>query len=301
MTAQDAVPADVVAARPWLWGLCYRLLGDAADADEVVQDTLWRAVSRPPVDQTRPWRPWLCTVATRLARDRLRARRRKGWAGPWLPTPVPDELLADGAPGPDQQAAWRDAASFAWLLAAERLTPNQRAVLLLRDVAGLSAAETAEALGMADGTVRVTLLRARRAAAGGAEGRTLSAAERAAAEAALVGFLGAIAADDVAEARRWLADDVEVRSDGGGRYRAARVPFSGADKAVAVWRWLRDHAGPPDRWAFAWRNGCVSVRFEADQPPPGYPTHTVLLLEVRGGVVTQLWSVLGEKAAWGAS
>lgn len=68
--------------RDYLWGHCYRLLGVAADAEDVVQETFVRAIEKPPADTSRPWRPWLLTVASRLAVDQLRRRRRRGWIGP---------------------------------------------------------------------------------------------------------------------------------------------------------------------------------------------------------------------------
>ncbi len=69
-------------------GLCYRMTGDAADAEDLVQETFARAVTSPPARTDEPWRPWLVRVAVNLARDRLRRRRRKGYTGPWLPSPI---------------------------------------------------------------------------------------------------------------------------------------------------------------------------------------------------------------------
>jgi len=69
----------------FLWALCYRMTGSAADADDLVQETFVRALERPPPRTDLPWRPWLTRVAMNLARDALRRRRRRGYVGPWLP------------------------------------------------------------------------------------------------------------------------------------------------------------------------------------------------------------------------
>jgi RNA polymerase sigma-70 factor (ECF subfamily) len=71
-----------------LWGLCYRMTGSAADADDLVQETFTRALARPPAKRDDPWRPWLVRVAMNLAHDTLRRRRRRRYVGPWLPSPV---------------------------------------------------------------------------------------------------------------------------------------------------------------------------------------------------------------------
>src|SRR5512146_989250 len=74
--------------RPFLWSLCYRLCGDAADADDLVQETFVRALERPPARTDEPWRPWLVRVAMNLGHDLLRRRRRRTYVGPWLPSPI---------------------------------------------------------------------------------------------------------------------------------------------------------------------------------------------------------------------
>src|SRR5215468_2295607 len=71
-----------------LWGMCYRMTGSAADADDIVQDTFVKALEKPPSDMKAPLRPWLVKVAMNLSRDQLRRRRRREYFGPWLPSPV---------------------------------------------------------------------------------------------------------------------------------------------------------------------------------------------------------------------
>jgi RNA polymerase sigma-70 factor (ECF subfamily) len=87
LTIQNAFAAD----RRFLWGLCYRMTGSPADADDLVQETFLRAIERPPPRTDQPLRPWLVRVSMNLARDHLRARRTRRYVGPWLPGPIDTE------------------------------------------------------------------------------------------------------------------------------------------------------------------------------------------------------------------
>src|SRR6266511_3307498 len=89
--------------RAFLWAVSYRLTGNAADADDIVQETFVRALTRPPADRDRPWRPWLVRVAVNLGRDLLRRRRRRGgYVGQWLPSPIETEPPSH-EPGPGRR------------------------------------------------------------------------------------------------------------------------------------------------------------------------------------------------------
>src|SRR4030095_438085 len=79
---------DIETDRRLLWGLCYRMTGNAADADDLVQETFVRTLQSPPRDTSQPLSPWLRRVAMNLSRDLLRRRRRREYAGQWLPSPV---------------------------------------------------------------------------------------------------------------------------------------------------------------------------------------------------------------------
>ncbi|HXU08022.1 MAG TPA: sigma-70 family RNA polymerase sigma factor, partial [Blastocatellia bacterium] len=156
--------------RRMLWGLCYRMTGNAADEDDLVQETFVRAIEKPPRDTREPLRPWLVRVAVNLSRDVLRKRKRQGYIGPWLPSPIPTDEESPASyepPAPDEESPaaryeLMESVSFAFLLALEALTPSQRAVLLLRDVFDYSTTETAEALDLTEANAKVLLLRARR-------------------------------------------------------------------------------------------------------------------------------------------
>ena len=233
---------ELAAHQPLLWSLAYRITGSAADADEIAQEAVLRALEHPP----REPRPWLVRVACNLARDRLRRRRRQRYVGPWLPDPVrlPDEDVGD-----------RESASMAWLLAAEALTPAQRAVVVLRDVFEQDTAEAAAALGMSEGNVRVTHHRARRALSG-----RVAMGDPAAHQAALMGFLVAVAAGDVDSARRWLADDAVALTDGGGEVNAAGVAIVGAERVVKAFLALAASRQPDDTVALVALNGWPAVK-----------------------------------------
>ncbi|MDP2305272.1 MAG: sigma-70 family RNA polymerase sigma factor [Pseudomonadota bacterium] len=286
-----------------LWGLGYRMTGLASDADELVQETFLRALEHPVPDDGRPLRPWLVRVCANLARDRLRARRRRVRNAAWLPSPVPSERFGPASPdGPASSAP--DSASFAhdsaearydraetvglaFLLALEALTPTQRAVLLLRDVFDLGADEVAEALGSTPGAVRVAHHKARRALVGHTPGGTPTSA---ATLEALTGFLGALATGDAAAALSLLAPGVVLRSDGGGVYSAAKVPVCGAEKVVRFLLHLAGGSGE-SRWEIRSINGAPMVVIELDAPLPKQAPRFVvgITLGTSGEIVAIHW------------
>ena len=140
----DPLESAFARDRSRLWGLCYRMTGSGADADEIVQETFVRALEKRP-DASRSLTPWLFRVATNLARDRLRVRKSRAYIGPWLPEPIETAEMAFDQPLPDARYQQKESLTFAFLVALEALTPKQRAVLLLRDVYELSGRETADA------------------------------------------------------------------------------------------------------------------------------------------------------------
>jgi len=115
--------------RTKLFGLAYRMLGSAEEAEDVVQDTFLRWHQASTVES--PW-AWLAKVATNLCVNRLTSARarRESYAGSWLPEPV---LTAGGALGPLDSAEQREFVSLAFLVLLERLNPVERAVFVLRE------------------------------------------------------------------------------------------------------------------------------------------------------------------------
>ena len=227
----------------FLWGMCYRMTGSAADADDIVQDTFVRALEKPPADMEAPLRPWLVKVAINLSRDQLRRRRRREYVGPWLPSPVLTEdddgvildLRADTESTPVTRYDLMESVSMAFLLALEALTPAQRAVLILRDVFDYSTNETAEALEMSEANIKVTLHRARRTIDSYDKNRVANFSQRAhELREILQRFLSLLTTGDVQGLKKMLAADVVLVSDGGGEVNALAAPMYGREKVLRL-------------------------------------------------------------------
>jgi RNA polymerase sigma-70 factor (ECF subfamily) len=264
-------PASLRAHERHLWGLCYRLTGSAAEADDLVQDTFVRALERPPARTGEPLRPWLVKVALNLGRDALRRRRRQGYTGPWLPSPVEtdaeDALPSVEVPGTDARYDLLESVSFAFLLALEALTPKQRAVLILRDVFDYSVEETASALGLSLPNVKTTHHRARRALAPYEAARNApSPAVATRAGEALQRFLQALASGDTAGVEALLAADARSLSDGGGEFHAALKAIAGHRKVAHHYVVLTRMEPPGMRWEVRTLNGLPAVVVERSVP-----------------------------------
>lgn len=271
---------DLDAHRPLLWGLAYRMTGDAAEADDIVQDVYVRLLEHPP-DTSRALRPWLATVTLNLARDRLRARRRRGYLGTWLPAPVPDDRLAD------DRLALRESATMAWLLAAEALTPTQRAVWLCREVLELSAAETAEALGTSPGGADVALHKARERL------RAVHPAERGwRSDATVAAFLGALQLGVGPAALRLLHPEAVLLNDGGQRYHAARQPVVGPKKILTFFRRIGRSGGGFGDVRFLRANGAVTLVARRSEVDPHDAPVFAFTLEVWEGRVARIYGQL---------
>ena len=227
----------------FLWGMCYRMTGSAADADDIVQDTFVKALERPPKDTKAPLRPWLVKVAMNLSRDQLRRRRRREYFGPWLPSPVltdaedqsPLDQLTSTDDSPDEHYDLMESVTLAFLLALEALTPAQRAVLLLRDVFEFSTTETAEALEMSEANVKVTLHRSRRIMGSYDKNRVSNFSKRVVEMRETVErFLSRLAAGDVQGLKEMLAAEVVLVTDGGGEVNALGEPVFGCDNVLRL-------------------------------------------------------------------
>ncbi len=223
-----------------LFAIAYRITGSASEAEDVVQETFVRALAHPPADREAALRPWLTRIAVNLAKDALRRRRSRKYFGPWLPEPLEDgarievvgvEGAADLSPGPEARFSLSESASYAFLCALEALGPRERTVLVLRDVVGLDAEETAAILGTTAGNVRVVHHRAR------AKLRVGEDAERPADDAlrertmrALGALVAAIGSGDVAAVASLLSHDCVLETDAAGEFHAAVVRVVGRER-----------------------------------------------------------------------
>jgi RNA polymerase sigma-70 factor (TIGR02957 family) len=217
-----------VTHRRLLFTVAYEMLGSAADAEDVLQESWlkWHGVDR---RRIRDPKAYLVTIVTRTALDRLRtlARRREDYIGPWLPEP----LLT--APDVADDVELADSLSTAMLLVLETLTPTERAVFLLRDVFDLDYGELADAVGKTPAAVRQIAHRARtHVAARRPRGATSQEATRVALEA----FLRALDTGDLQGLVDILAPDVVMLGDGGGVKQALPRAVAGADKVGRLLR-----------------------------------------------------------------
>lgn len=235
--------------RDHLWGIAYRMTGNAADAEDLVQETFRRAIERPPADRERSLRPWLATVTTRLAIDQLRQRKSQSQLGPWLPSPVDTQASALGtrAEPSDVETTYSllESVTFAFLLALESLSAQQRAALVLRDVLGYSGREVAEMLATSPANIRVLLHRGHQAMARYQQRRrppTQARVEQA--RNALMALMQSVLAADPEAVMSCLRDDVVFASDSGGEFSAAHREVCGARNVARLLLGLAAK-GPP--------------------------------------------------------
>lgn len=211
--------------RAYLFAVAYRMLGVAQDAEDVVQDA-WLRFAGVELAEVRDVRGWLVTAVTRLAIDALRSARkqREEYVGLWLPEPVPTaEAL------PDELLEQAESTSLAFLLLLERLTPNQRAALVLFDVLDHTHEEVAQTLGKSPAACRQLLRRARAALAQPVGPKRLTGA---AAAAQAERFAAATRAGELDAILATLAPDAVLVSDGGGKVAAVRRPVVGAHRVA---------------------------------------------------------------------
>ncbi len=230
----DDPAAPFEAARQRLWGIAYRMLGTAAEADDIVQETYlrWQNADR---SKIRIAEAWLVRTCTRLAIDTLRAakRQRVDYVGPWLPEPV-------AVVEPEAELA--DTLSMAFLLVLERLSPAERAAFLLREVFDYDYARVAEILGRSETACRQLVARGRRHAR---QERQRFVPPKEAGEELLGEFLAAIRTGELASLETLLSRDVEMWADGGGKVLSAMNVVHGTDHVArfldGLWRkhWSR--------------------------------------------------------------
>ncbi|WP_175410421.1 RNA polymerase sigma-70 factor [Streptomyces sp. TRM64462] len=220
----DLATEAFVAHRNLLFTVAYEMLGSAADAEDVLQET-WLRWIKVDLGQVTDQRAYLVRITTRQALNRLRAmkRRREAYVGQWLPEP----LLT--APDVAEDIELAESMSMAMMLVLESLSPTERAVFVLREVFEFAYDEIAEAVGKTPAAVRQIAHRARGHVDARRPRRTASASE---ARAALESFQRALETGDPQGLLDVLAPDVVLLSDGGGVKKAALHPVIGAEKIV---------------------------------------------------------------------
>jgi RNA polymerase sigma-70 factor (ECF subfamily) len=222
--------------RSHLFALAYRMLGSASEAEDVVQDAWLRSSTEEDLDVRSP-RAYLMTVVMRLALDRLKSARatREQYIGPWLPEPV----LTDRRLAPEESVALAESLTLAFMVLLDRLSPEERAVFVLREVLEYSYAEIASVLNGTEGNCRQLFHRAKeRLRSGQSRSARSHEQKRKLAER----FVSAMRAGDGNELTRLLAADVGFWGDGGGRVVAARRPVLGRDSVVRLLLGIRRSA-----------------------------------------------------------
>jgi RNA polymerase sigma-70 factor (TIGR02957 family) len=228
--------------RPGSFAIAYRMLGSVTEAEDVVQEALLR-VHRTLEDGERIDSPraFVTTVTTRLAIDELRSARarRESYVGDWLPEPI----VTDGSDDPARHAEMADSLSVAMLVLLETLSPEQRAVLLLRDVFDYGYDEIARIVGKSEDNVRQLAARARRHVEAG---RPRFQSTREQRDELARKFFAAAQEGDLGGLEALLADDVVLTGDGGGKVPALARSLHGRNRvARTLLNWLRVGARIP--------------------------------------------------------
>jgi RNA polymerase sigma-70 factor, ECF subfamily len=227
--------------RPLLFTIAYEILGSATESDDVLQDSYlrWAEVDLSTVQDTKSY---LARLVTRQALNALRAgaRRREDYVGPWLPEPL---LLEEQDPSADVVLA--ESVSMAMLVLLETLSPDERAVFVLREVFGFDYDEIGSAVGKSVAAARQIAHRAREHVQ--ARRRRFAPVDPDQSARITAEFMAAAASGDVQAVMSMLAPDVVWTADSGGKASAARRPVIGAEKvARAVVGLVRRGSQLPD-------------------------------------------------------
>jgi RNA polymerase sigma-70 factor (TIGR02957 family) len=270
----DRATEAFVAHRNLLYTVAYEMLGSAADAEDVLQETWlrWAGVDLGPVQDQRAY---LVAITTRQALTRLRTlrRRKESYVGPWLPEP----LLT--APDVAEDVELADSVSMAVLLVLETLTPAERAVFVLREVFDLAYDEIAEAIGKSPAAARQIAHRARTHVAARRPREIVSMAET---RSAIEAFRRAIVTGDLQRLLDILAPEVVFLSDGGGVVRAALAPVVGASSVTRVLGRIAATASLQPAHVNGYPALILRINGEID---------TVMAVRIDDGLITGLYAV----------
>jgi RNA polymerase sigma-70 factor (TIGR02957 family) len=222
--ATNPATETFIAHRNLLFTVAYEMLGSAADAEDVLQET-WLRWVKVDLRQVRDERAYLIRITTRQSLNRLRTmrRRKEAYVGPWLPEP----MLT--APDVAEDVELAESVSMALMLVLETLSPTERAVFVLREAFNVSYDEIAAAVDKSPAAVRQITHRARQRVNARRPREVVSASET---RAALESFQRALETGDLQGLLDVLAPEVVYVSDGGGVKQAALRPIIGAEKVV---------------------------------------------------------------------
>ena len=266
-----------VTHRSLLFTVAYEMLGSAADAEDVVQETWlrWAAVDH---DGVRDPRAYLVRIVTRQALNRLRtlARQREDYVGDWLPEP----LLT--SPDVAEDVEFAESVSIAMLTVLETLAPAERAVFVLREVFDMPYADIAAAVDKTPAAVRQIAHRARDHVAAR---RPRIEVDRAEQKQVVDRFLAAVRTGDVQSLLDVLAPDVVLVADGGGEVAAVRHPIVGRDRVARLLSRFQTLA-PDAVVGTVWLNGAPAGRIDL-----AGELDTAVSVVVADGRITRIYAI----------
>jgi RNA polymerase sigma-70 factor (ECF subfamily) len=271
-----------------LLSLAFRMLGTIAEAEDAVQETYvrWYRLDESERDAIEVPRAWLTRVASRVCLDMLgsaRARRER-YVGPWLPEPVPQSAFTGTGTGtgsgadPLDQVTLDDSVSTALLVVLEAMTPAQRVTFVLHDVFAVPFPEIAEIVGRSPAACR-QLATSARARVQQSPVRTVPRVEH---DRVVRAFAAARQSGDLRRLISVLDPDAVLRSDGGGRVRAARNPVYGTDRVARFLLGTMSKLPTADILELETGDGLGFAVWEEGR------VVNVITLEVRGGRVTEV-------------
>ena len=276
MTELDDALSTFTSVRPRLFGIAYRMLGSAVEAEDIVQEAWlrWQGYDRSTVLEPAAF---LATTTTRLAINLATSAhsRRETYIGPWLPEPV--DTSADPLLGAERG----EALGFAMLLLLEKLTPTERAAYVLREAFDYPYPQIAEVIQHSEASARQLVSRARkrllaekRSQASGSEQKRL-----------LTAFLAAAQSGDVGALEKIFAEDVVSYTDGNGVALAARIPVAGRSRVAKFIAAFSSHFWTDASIDWLEINGHASARLTRD----GAAYAVVTLESTNEGVDRVLW------------
>lgn len=240
-----------------MFGIAYRLLGSAGEAEEVLQDAWlrWQSVDHQAVKEPAAF---LAKTVTNLCLNHLTSARsrRETYVGEWLPEPVLTGARLDDL-GPLDEVAQRESVSFALLTVLEKLTPAERAAYVLREAFAYSHREIAELIGTTEANARQLHSRARKRVSTDQQNRqtTSDQVDTGHWRALVERFLAAAQLGDIAGLESMLAADVVSRADSGGKVRAARKTVAGRSQVARYLAGVLERFGAGISMYFAHANG----------------------------------------------
>lgn len=284
----DEALAVFTAVRPRLFGIAYRMLGSASEAEDIVQDAWlrWQGTDRSVVLDPPAF---LATATTRLAINALQSARarRETYIGPWLPEPV------DTSADPTLGAERAEALGFAVLVMLERLSPTERAAYVLREAFAYPYEQIAEIVQNSEAAARQLVSRARKHLTGERRREVEPSEQRR----LLTAFVSAAKTGDLDQLERLFAEDVVSYTDGGGLVRASKFPVHGRMRVAKFVRAFHTHFWEGVSITQSQTNGRPAVLLAKD----GASFAVLTVVASEAGIDQVLWMMNPTKLAAAAS